>query len=104
VCRLKHVEQLRNIGIINSTTRLRLVGSFYEICITMHGSMDIKFTDWGTLLISTSRVHDVRLSLTGCNFKCRFNQEIPTAENCIVSHYALSTQPIFLAIGLFEVF
>ena len=41
VCRPKHVEQLRNIGIINSTTRLHLVGSFYEIYITMHGSMNI---------------------------------------------------------------
>jgi hypothetical protein len=30
VCRLKHVEQLRNIAIINSTTQLHLVGSFYE--------------------------------------------------------------------------
>jgi len=28
--------------IINSTTRLHLVGSFYEIYITMHGSMNIK--------------------------------------------------------------
>jgi hypothetical protein len=27
----KHVEQLRNIGIIDSTKRLHLVGSFYEI-------------------------------------------------------------------------
>jgi len=41
VCRPKHVEQLRNTGIINSTTRLHLVGSFYEIYITMHGSMNI---------------------------------------------------------------
>jgi hypothetical protein len=32
VCRPKHVEQLRNIEIINSTTRLHLVGYFYEIC------------------------------------------------------------------------
>jgi hypothetical protein len=30
VCRPKHVEQLRNIVIINSTTRLHVVGSFYE--------------------------------------------------------------------------
>jgi len=30
VCRPKHVEQLRNIGIINSTARLHLIGSFYE--------------------------------------------------------------------------
>jgi len=41
--RPKHAEQLRNIGIINSTTRLHLVGSFYEFFITMHGSMNIKF-------------------------------------------------------------
>ena len=26
-----HVEQLRNIRVINSTTRLYLVGSFYEV-------------------------------------------------------------------------
>jgi hypothetical protein len=31
VCRPKNVEQLRNIGIINSTTQLHLVGSFCEI-------------------------------------------------------------------------
>ena len=43
MCCSKHVEQLRNTGIINSTTRLHLVGSFYEFYITMHGSMNIKF-------------------------------------------------------------
>ena len=31
VCNPKNVEQLKNIGIINSTTRLHLVGSFYEM-------------------------------------------------------------------------
>ena len=32
MCRSKHVEQLRNIGIINSTTRSHLVGHFlYEL-------------------------------------------------------------------------
>jgi len=35
VCRPKHVEKLRNIGIINSTTRLHLVGSFYEIYLSL---------------------------------------------------------------------
>ena len=30
MCRPKHVEPLRNIGVINSTTRLQLVSSFYE--------------------------------------------------------------------------
>jgi hypothetical protein len=38
----KHVEQLRNIGIINSTTQSHLAGSFCENYITMHGSMNIK--------------------------------------------------------------
>jgi hypothetical protein len=28
---MEHVEQLRSIGIINPTTRLHLVGSFYQI-------------------------------------------------------------------------
>jgi hypothetical protein len=31
-CRSKHVEQLRNNGIINSSTRSHLVGYFYKIC------------------------------------------------------------------------
>jgi hypothetical protein len=44
VCRPKHVKQLRNTAIINSTTQSHLVGSFYEIYITKHGSMDIKFS------------------------------------------------------------
>jgi hypothetical protein len=38
------VEQLRNIGIIISTTQLHLAGSFYEINITRHRSMNIVFT------------------------------------------------------------
>ena len=32
MCRSKHVEQLRSIGIINSNTRSHLVGHFYTIC------------------------------------------------------------------------
>jgi hypothetical protein len=43
VCRPKHVEQLRNSGIINSTTQSHLVCSFYEIYITMDGFMNINF-------------------------------------------------------------
>ena len=43
MCRLKHVEQLRNIGTINSTTRSHLVGYFYTICVMMHGFMNIKW-------------------------------------------------------------
>jgi len=31
VCRSKRVEQLRNIGIINSTTQFHLVGYFCKI-------------------------------------------------------------------------
>jgi len=36
------LSNLRNIGIINSTTRSHLVGYFYTIYIMMHGSMNIK--------------------------------------------------------------
>jgi hypothetical protein len=43
----ENVEPLRNIGIINSTTRSHLVGSFHEIYITMHGSMNIMFVTFG---------------------------------------------------------
>jgi hypothetical protein len=43
VCRSKHVEQLRNTGIISSTRRSHLVGYFYSICIMIQGSMKINF-------------------------------------------------------------
>ena len=41
MCRSKHVEQLRNIGIINSTTRSHLFGYFYKISqlVVLHGSV-----------------------------------------------------------------
>jgi hypothetical protein len=58
VCRPKHVEQLRNDGIINSTTQLHLVCSFYEIYIAMHGSMNIKYIIW----TFNYYVHELRLS------------------------------------------
>jgi hypothetical protein len=35
------VEQLRNIGIINSTILSNLVGSFYEIYVTMYEIMNV---------------------------------------------------------------
>ena len=36
MCRPKHVEQLRNIGIINSTTRSHLVGYSYNMCMCVY--------------------------------------------------------------------
>jgi hypothetical protein len=45
VSRTKQVEQLRNIRIINSTTRSHLVGNFHTIFIMVDGSMNIKFAD-----------------------------------------------------------
>jgi hypothetical protein len=44
VYRSKHVELLINIEIINSSKQLHLVGYFYTIYTTMHGTMNIKFT------------------------------------------------------------
>jgi hypothetical protein len=65
VCRPKHVEQLRNSGIINSTTQSHIVDSFYEIYFTMHGSMNIKLSwipafreKWEMYV----QVHEIRLS------------------------------------------
>jgi hypothetical protein len=42
MCLSKHVEQLRNTGIINSTIRSHFVGYFCKIYIMMHWSMNIK--------------------------------------------------------------
>jgi hypothetical protein len=50
VCRLKHVEQLRNIKIINFTTRSHLVGSFYEIQKTDIWDL-IPLLKWGFILL-----------------------------------------------------
>jgi hypothetical protein len=46
VCRSKHVKQLRNIGIINSTTRSHLVGYFYTIH-TFTSSQGTQVCMWG---------------------------------------------------------
>jgi hypothetical protein len=57
VCRSKHVEPSVNVGIINSITKLHLVGISTESS-TMHGSMSTKFThllnDYGRLTPSNS--------------------------------------------------
>jgi len=34
MCRSKHVEQLTNVGIINSNTQLHIIGYFYTGCPT----------------------------------------------------------------------
>jgi len=57
VCRPKHVEQLRNTGIINSATRLHLVGSFYEFYKFRYCGLitplDMKTSKcWGTLYLA----------------------------------------------------
>ena len=62
MCCPKHVEQLRNIGVINSNTRSHLVGSLYEISITMHGSMYIKFVLSSADHV-TLRTNSMRLAL-----------------------------------------
>jgi len=59
VCRSKHVEQLRNIGIIISTTQLHLVGYFYMIFIMMNRSMNIKFKNLFICLFVCLFIHSV---------------------------------------------
>ena len=60
MCPSKHVEQLRNIGIINSTTRSHLVGYFYKIYIMMHGSINVKGSDTLPLFIFYCHHHHLR--------------------------------------------
>jgi len=50
VCRSKHVEPLKNFGIINSITKLHLVGISTESSV-MHGSMNIKFLNYVLLIL-----------------------------------------------------
>ena len=57
VCRPKHVEQLRNIGIINCTTQPHLVGSFCEIYYDNFGfSNQSTCKDWLLFLGAKHRV------------------------------------------------
>jgi hypothetical protein len=51
----KHVEQSRNNGVINCPTKLHLVGHFYNICIMMHGSMNVKVMSQASLLSAEAR-------------------------------------------------
>jgi hypothetical protein len=55
VCPSKHVEKLRNIGIINSTTRSHLVDYFYKIYIMMHESVNVRFAFRFAAFISTMK-------------------------------------------------
>jgi hypothetical protein len=50
MCRSKHFEQLRNIGIINSTTWSHLFGYFYKILME--------------LLIIFSEMNDIKFEVT----------------------------------------
>jgi hypothetical protein len=86
VCRPKHVEQLRNNGIINSTTLLHLVGSFHEIYITMHGSMNIKFTHYTDLHLLAAGMQQGYIvtklgEITKVNFKFVFIIQITISVN-----------------------
>jgi len=66
------VEQLRNIGIISSTTQSHLVGSFYEIYITRHGSMNMRFT----FLTHVNKGHAVAQLVEALRYKpesCEFD-------------------------------
>jgi hypothetical protein len=77
VCRSKHVEQLRNIGIINSTTRSHLVGYFYRIyilyllthfvdpAVELYLSYSVKIVLWGLKHVGVTQY-----SLSGVNNEC----------------------------------
>ena len=87
MCRPKHVEELRNIGIINSSTRSHLVGSFYEIYTAMHGSMDIKVVEVAGCWIARSGTEVIMLllisSLTYFNSWQYLAYEIAMLSTCL---------------------
>ena len=79
MCRPKHVEQLGNIGIINSITWLHLVGSLYEFYITMHGSINFKYLS--TFL--SRKVQKKKLLGTSSRFfNCKKRKQEKNEENC----------------------
>ena len=74
MCRSKHVEQLRNIGIINSTTLSHLVAYFYkihnvEVCLLPYiASPDSSTLESFTYNLSNVILHiedEIRLFKTG---------------------------------------
>ena len=60
---------LRNTGITDCTTRLHIVGSFYEIYITMHGSMNIKLKYYISEDVQSIRMCG-HLHRGACNITC----------------------------------
>jgi hypothetical protein len=81
-----------------STTRLRLVGSFYEIYITMHGSMNIKFKrDLGITvlfkLLSNQRdfATNMLLVYTVHCFICTSYIQVRISHK--ISHWIVTTDP-----------
>jgi len=70
MCCPKHVEQLRNMGIIYSTTRSHLVRYFYTIYIMMHGSMNIKSSNsvcTSTVVVSPDSPYHTPLTSSAMN-------------------------------------
>ena len=88
----KNVEQSRNNGIINCPTQLHLVGHFYKICITMHGSLNVKtFLDKNSTL--WPYMQDAK-SLRGKgkgNVHPRTGHESPERENRYSSSLSLTS-------------
>jgi len=97
MCRSKHVEQLRNIGIINSTTRSHLVGYFYKIYIMMHGSMNIKYCKCWRCLHETwysacvrEEGHEIEIKQRWVNAKTYIRLEIHFQAPSDIPGYAIA--------------
>jgi hypothetical protein len=65
VCRSKHVEQLGNIGIINSTTQSHLVSYFYMIDKGWSFGMGIESGPNSSLTIVMKCYTDIQTSNSG---------------------------------------
>ena len=82
MCRPKHVEQLRNTGIINSTTQLHLLVTFYETDICRLGKYVNFFLILVVVLWISSRILHAQPILS----------RIPHAQ--LISSRILHAQPI----------
>jgi len=81
VCRSKHVELLINIGIINSSKQLHLVGYFYIIYTMMHRSTNVKFI-WSCWYVSFQVVKDVHFrTLFVSDIALHHHVHCPTFQN-----------------------
>jgi hypothetical protein len=106
VCPSKHVEQLTNIGVINSTTRSHLFGYFYKIYIIIHGSINIKLKGVLCYIVKVVNLLQVHVPsiLREVSYKVHITNLIKPVHKYVCCHVdrILCTKPLSLDGGTME--